>query len=307
MNQLTVSIVIPCYNSEKSISLLVKEINLEMPEAEVILVNDGSIDKTWITLKELSKEYTNVVAIDLFKNSGQHNALLTGINESTGGVVVTMDDDLQHQPKDIKKLVAKVADGADLVYGVPDQEKQPYFRKLLSDSCKWFFEKFLSMKNFAKSSSFRAFSRDSCVVFKDFRGAIVDIDAILSWVVKDVQFITITHRDREFGASNYSLFLLASHAFKMMVVFTSVPMTASIYVGTVTLLFSVLTLFYLLIQYFVFGVTVPGFTFLACVIVFFAGVQIFILGVVAKYIEVIHLESLGKPIAVIREKLKSKV
>lgn len=304
MNNPTISIVIPCYNSEKSIPILVEGITLEVPEAEVVLVNDGSGDKTWSTLKDLSKRYANVVVIDLFKNSGQHNALLTGINESTGDVVVTMDDDLQHQPKDIKKLVAKVVNGADLVYGIPDYEKQPFFRKLLSDSCKWFFEKFLSMKNFAKSSSFRAFSRESCVVFKNFRAAIVDIDAILSWVVKDVQFITIAHKDRVFGNSNYSLYFLASHAFKMMVVFTSVPMTASIYVGTATLLFSILTLFYLLIKYFFFGISVPGFTFLACVIVFFAGVQIFILGVVAKYIEVIHLESLGKPIAIIREKIK---
>lgn len=303
MDKHSISIVIPCYNSEKSITLLVESIYQELPSAEIILVNDGSVDQTWTAIKSLSEKYNGLTAIDLFKNYGQHNALITGINESSGDIVVTIDDDLQHNPKEIQKLVDKVIDGADLVYGTPNEERQPFLRRMLSNSCKWFFEKALSMKNFARSSSFRAFSRESCTVFKDFKGAIVDIDALLSWVVKDVQFITIKHREREFGASNYNFFSLASHALKMMVVFTSAPMTVSLYVGSITLLLSFFILVYLLAMYFAFDVTVPGFTFLACVIVFFAGVQIFILGVVAKYIEVIHLKSLGKPIATIRKKV----
>ena len=117
------SIVIPVYNSEQSLPPLMERLSQVLPSLsdtyEVILVNDGSRDKSWSVISSLAPQYPFVHAINMMRNYGQHNALLCGIRQAQGDIIVTMDDDLQHPPEEISKLLDKLAEGYDVVRHTP--------------------------------------------------------------------------------------------------------------------------------------------------------------------------------------------
>ena len=296
------SIIIPCYNSELSIGKLVTGLLEQDEPCEVILINDASTDNTWFKIRALVAQYPEqVLGIDLIKNSGQHAAILIGVQRSNGDVIVTMDDDLQHKPAEIAGMVEQVRAGADLVYGVSKDPKQGTFRKISSRFSLWLFDHILGMKNMAASSAFRAFSRSASTGFEHFKGSVVDVDAILSWTCRKVETRQTDFAAREHGRSNYSFRSLLSHAERMVVAFSIVPLKLSLHIGLLTILFAVVLIAYFLYQY-LFGTSVvEGFTFLACAIMFFAGVQLFIFGIFGQYLAAIHTQTLGRPVAAIRE------
>src|SRR6478609_959380 len=117
----SISIVVPVYNSEAILPLLVQRLEPELDalcwEYEVIFVNDASRDQSWKVIQELSGRYNWVRGINLMRNYGQHNALLCGIRAARNEVVVTMDDDLQHPPEELPKMLAKIQEGYEVVYG----------------------------------------------------------------------------------------------------------------------------------------------------------------------------------------------
>src|SRR6476469_7175584 len=133
---LSLSVVIPVYHSEKILPELVSRLSQALPaitdEFEVILVNDGSRDNSWQVIESLRKEHSWLRGICMMRNYGQHNALLCGIRAAKYEIVVTMDDDLQHPPEEIPKLLAKLNEGYDVVYGKPEKEQHGIFRDALS-------------------------------------------------------------------------------------------------------------------------------------------------------------------------------
>src|SRR5688500_11655666 len=117
------SVVVPVYKSEQTLVELVRELDAQLrrlvPEFEIVLVNDDSPDGSWAVIEKLAREHSFVHRIDLMGNSGQHNALLAGIRAARYPVIVTMDDDLQHPPSEIQRLLAPLDQGFDVVYGTP--------------------------------------------------------------------------------------------------------------------------------------------------------------------------------------------
>ena len=301
-NKNLTSVVIPCYNSEQSINELVEKILVQKESCEVILVNDASTDDTWTEIQTLSSKFPDqVLGIDLLKNSGQHAAILTGVKYAKGDVIITMDDDLQHNPSDIAGMAEQVRKGDDLVYGVSKNLQQKAYRNFSSKLSLWVFDKVLGMKYVTDSSAFRAFSRRSAIAFEHFKGGIVDVDAILSWTCQKVATREVEFASREYGRSNYSFRSLLSHAARMVVAFSIVPLRLSFYLGLLTILLAIILIAYVLYNY-LFGLeSVEGFAFLACAIIFFAGVQLFIIGIFGQYLAAIHMQTLGRPVAAIRK------
>src|SRR6266704_6957779 len=125
--QRSISVVTPVYNGEASVGELCRRLAEVLPrisaEYEIILVNDGSRDRSWETISELSSRFATVRGLNLMRNYGQHNALLCGIRAAKYDVIVTMDDDLQHPPEEIPRLLAALAQGYDVVYGTPEHEQ----------------------------------------------------------------------------------------------------------------------------------------------------------------------------------------
>lgn len=135
MNEYKISVVIPCYYAEKSIAEVVEKTAAELEnycDYEFVLVNDGSDDATYSEIRKLAVRYDCVIGVDLAKNCGQHNAILAGMKYASGDYILGMDDDFQTHPSQIKKLIAKLNEGYDIVYGRFPKRHHGFFRNLMS-------------------------------------------------------------------------------------------------------------------------------------------------------------------------------
>src|SRR6516162_2217295 len=158
---LSISVVVPVYNGELTLPELVRRLEPVLMvlarEYELVLVNDGSRDQSWAIIQRLAAENSRVRGINLMRNYGEHNALLCGIRAARCETVVTLDDDLQHAPEDIPRLIAKLDDGFDVVYGTPEREPHGLWRGLASKLTKFTLQRVMGVKVARNVSAYRAF------------------------------------------------------------------------------------------------------------------------------------------------------
>jgi glycosyltransferase involved in cell wall biosynthesis len=298
MTEEFVSVVIPVYNSAASLPLLVRRLEPVLKEfaaAEILLVNDGSQDNSWVIVEGLATQFDFVRGIDLMRNYGQHNTLLCGIRSARGEVIVTIDDDLQNPPEEIPLLVAKLHEGYDVVYGTPDREKHSLLRDFASRITKLALQTTMGAQTARKVSAFRAFRAPLREAFSTYRGPFVSIDVLLTWATTRFAAVQVKHDPRQLGESGYTLGKLIAHAMNMMTGFSTLPLQFSSIVGFAFTLFGVCSLSLVLIRYWIHGVTIPGFAFLASLISIFSGAQLFALGVMGVYLSRIHFRMMERP------------
>ena len=302
----SLSIVIPVFNSEQSLPVLFSRLDSLLADlaesCEVVLVNDGSRDRSAQVLDESRRIYPWMRTIHLMRNFGQHNALLCGIRHSTGDVIVTLDDDLQNPPEEIPALLAKLDEGFDVVYGFPREESHGFLRNLASRITKLSLQQTMGVEAASRLSSFRAFRARLRETFEDYRGTFVSIDVLLSWGTTHFAAIPVANPPRTLGTSNYTVGKLISHAMNMMTGFSTLPLRIGSLVGFVFALFGFFALVFVLTRYFVVGGSAPGFPFLASMISIFAGTQLFALGIFGEYLGRMHFRLLDRPSYAVRSK-----
>ena len=174
-----ISVVIPVYRSEAILPELIRRLSEVLPTLahsyEIILVNDASPDRSWEVICALAEQYRWIRAINLMRNYGQHNALLCGIRATRCSLIVTMDDDLQHPPEEIPKLLAVLDQGYDVVYGRPAQEQHGLMRDLASLTTKLALQNLMGAEIARQVSAFRAFRAEVANAFSHYEGAFVSI------------------------------------------------------------------------------------------------------------------------------------
>ena len=298
------SIVIPVYNSSYILPELIlrieKSLKPEKSALEVILVNDFSKDKSWETICRMSLSYDWVRGIDLMRNYGQHNALLCGIRHAEKDIIVTMDDDLQHPPEEIPKLLRKLEEGYDVVYGTPQKEQHGLWRNLSSQITKLALQSAMGIETARKVSAFRAFRKELREAFNDYRGPFVIIDVLLTWGTTRFASISVRHEPRRMGASNYTFRKLIIHALNMMTGFSTFPLQVASLIGFSFTIFGLVVLIYVILNYLIYGGSVPGFAFLASMISIFSGAQMFALGIIGEYLARMHFRMMERPVYMVR-------
>ena len=179
-----ISVIVPAYNSALSLPELLKRLSAVMQSVgspyEVIVINDGSRDKTWDVLQTLTGEYPAVRAMNLMRNYGQHNALLCGIRSAQYAITVTIDDDLQHPPEEIPKLLARLSPEIDVVYGTPETEVHGLWRDLASEVTKFAFKATMGVQVARDVGAFRAFRTQVRDAFANFHSPFLSFDVLLS-------------------------------------------------------------------------------------------------------------------------------
>lgn len=303
----SLSIVVPVYNSEKSLPLLIERLSGVLPDLaahyEVILVNDGSRDQSWAVISDLSQRYPFVRAINMMRNYGQHNALLCGIRQAYGDVILTMDDDLQHPPEEIHKLLTKLDEGYDVVYGTPQHEKHGLLRDFASQFTKLALQSAMGAATARQVSAFRAFRTIVRQSFETYHAPFVSIDVLLTWGTTRFTAIPVREDQRTIGVSNYTFRKLVTHALNMTTGFSVVPLQLASLMGIGLACFSVVVLIYVLVRYMIQGTPVPGFPFLASIIGLFSGAQLLALGIMGEYLARMHARLQDRPTYVVREQL----
>jgi glycosyltransferase involved in cell wall biosynthesis len=306
----SVSVVIPVYNAASSLLTLLERLERSLGHTdlrfEVILVNDGSRDESWPMIQEAAAARSWLTGIDLSRNFGQHNALLCGIRAARHEAIVTMDDDLQNPPEEIQKVLDVLARGYDVVYGFPEHEQHELWRGVASQTTKLVLGGVLGASTARHVSGFRAFRTELRSAFEEYSGPSVNIDVLLTWATTNFGTVTVRQNPRGSGASNYTFGKLASHAMNMLTGFSTVPLQIASVLGFVLTLFGAFLLVVVIGRYLIQGVMVPGFTFLASVIVIFSGAQLFTLGVIGEYLARMHFRIMRQPSYSIRREVGAR-
>jgi len=299
------SVVVPVYKSEAILPDLVQRLSRVLPsvaeEYELNLVNDCSPDRSWDVICDLARQYSWIRPINLMRNYGQHNALLCGIRAARHGVIITMDDDLQHPPEEIPKLLEVLAGGCDVVYGTPEQEQHGFGRDVASWMTKLTLQNVMGAEIARKVCAFRAFRAQVAKAFAHYEGSFVSIDVLLTWGTNRFASTPVNHVPRKQGTSGYTFRKLMTHAMNMMTGFSTMPLQLASLIGFVFTLFGLLVLVYVVVRYFLHGDPVPGFPFLASVVALFSGAQLFALGIIGEYLARMHFRSMQKPPYVVRD------
>lgn len=301
----SISVIVPVYNSEVVLSDLVRRLEPVLRaltgEYELVLVNDGSRDRSWTMIQRLTEAHWWVRGVSLMRNYGQHNALLCGIRAARCETIVTLDDDLQHAPEDIPKLIAKLDEGFDVVYGAPEKEPHGLWRGLASKLTKFALQQVTGMAVARKVSAFRAFRTRVRAAFGNYQSPFVSLDVLLTWGTTRFTAITVPHHPRVIGRSNYTLRALVHHALTLTTGFSVWPLQVASVVGFGFTVFGVLVFAYVVTRFLLEGHSVPGFPFLASLIAIFSGAQMFALGIMGEYLARMHFRMMERPTYVVRE------
>jgi glycosyltransferase involved in cell wall biosynthesis len=294
-----VSVIIPVFNSEDTVGELTERITAVFQQAgrpvELVLVDDGSSDGSWEAIAELAATDDRVRGLELMRNYGQHNALLAGIRAARHPIVVTLDDDLQNPPEEIPKLLAKLDEGFDVVYGSFTERQFGFWRNLGTSITKLALRWVIGSDIAWKVSAFRAFHTDLRDAFASYNAPYVSVDVLLSWGTTRFGSVPVEHRSRAEGRSSYTFGRLANHALNVMTGFSTRPLRFASLVGLVFTLFGLVVLGIVLGTYAIEGGSVPGFPFLASVVAIFSGAQLLTLGIIGEYLARMHLRVMDRP------------
>ena len=293
------SIVIPVYNSANSMMKLYQRltdtISLLTNHYEIIFINDASGDNSSKAMHSIAENDSNVKCIDLNKNFGQHNALLCGIRQAKYDLIVTLDDDLQNPPQEIPKLLEKLDQGYDVVYGYPKNEQHGLFRNIASIFTKMALKITMGISIARHVSAFRVFRTELRDSFSDYKGSFISIDVLLSWGTNSFSAIPVNQEQRAKGKSNYTVRKLINHALNMITGFSVLPLQVASLMGFVLAIFGLLVLIYVVSRFLLQGSPVPGFPFIASIISIFSGAQLLAIGIIGEYLARIHFRMMDKP------------
>lgn len=300
-NENLISIVIPCFNSEKSITELVERIKkVEQKidfQFQIILVNDCSTDNTLEILKSLIKKFGGIQVVDMLFNVGQFMATICGFEHAEGKYVMTMDDDLQHPPEEIPKLITAITetDNYDFISGIFKVKQHNFFRNfgswLVHRIDRIVFEKPKDMQ----FTAFRIIKKEIADALAEHHTMYPLIDPLLLKITKKVKNVMVVHHERKHGKSNYKLFALIRITFNHVLNYSTLPLKVISLAGLGVFILSILVSVFYFLRYTFGYITVPGWVTNVLLINFFGGLILFTLGIIGQYLIRIMYEVKGFP------------
>lgn len=300
-----VSFVIPCYRSANTISGVVDEIKNTMAtighEYEIVLVNDSSPDDTFSVIRELVKANENVTGIDLAKNFGQHCALMAGMRQTSGDVVVCLDDDGQTPADEVGKLLNKLDEGFDVCYASYGKKQHSGFRNFGSKINELMTRVMLGKPKELYVSSYFAAKRFVVDDMLRYEQSYAYVIGLVLRATKNVTNVEVKHRARTEGTSGYTLKKLFALWFNGFTAFSIKPLRIATFIGCMCAGTGFLYGIYTIIKKLVLVDVQAGFSALMSVLVFVGGMIMLMLGLIGEYVGRIYICMNNSPQYVIRE------
>lgn len=308
------SVVIPIYNEEENIPELYSQLTEVLarlcsgeglPEDgyEIIMVDDGSKDRSWTLIKGLHEKDPRVKGICFSRNFGHHIALTAGLDHAGGKAVILMDGDLQDPPEQILRLREKFNEGYDLVYGIRKEKKDSLFKRVTSSLFWWFINKFSDIDIPRNQTLLRMFDRKVLDVLKDMRERARFIHGMIAWTGFRTYLQEIEHAPRKHGVSKYNMIKLMKLAFHAITSFSIVPLRLATYLGIMSSGMGLFYAFYFLYKKIFLGIPVLGYASIIVAVLFIGGVQLLILGIMGEYIGRVYQEVQKRPLYILRDRL----
>ncbi|MBN2284948.1 MAG: glycosyltransferase family 2 protein [Tissierellales bacterium] len=299
------SVVIPLFNEEDNVDVLLKNLEDNLQPLgvsyEIILVDDGSDDETWIKIQQSSRVNSSVKGIRLARNFGHQHALLAGLSNATGQAIISMDGDLQHPPSLIPKMLKSYEEGSFVVNTVRnDKEVASFFKRKTSSVFYKLFSLLTDVPMVSGSSDFRLFDRSVLNQLLQLKDVDLFLRGAVEWLGFPSVTIPYTANERFAGVSKYTLSKMIKFAKGSIISFSTKPLVLGIWIGIFTSVLAFLEIIYILYR-FVVGETVPGWASTVGIISFLFGVLFVVLGIIGTYLARIHTALQNRPRFIIRE------
>lgn len=304
----TISYVIPCYNSEKTIEKVIIEIRETMEKLpsynyEVVMVNDCSPDNTFEKITELCKKYPNLSGLDLAKNFGQHGALMAGFHQVKGDIIVCLDDDGQTPAEEVGKLLEKIEEGADVVYASYANKKHSAFRNFGTFMNEKMAEFLLGKPKDLFVSSYFAARRFIVDEMLKYENAYPYVIGLVLRSTKRIVNVEVNHREREIGTSGYTLKKLLGLWFNGFTAFSTKPLRIATASGSIFAVLGFCYGIYTVAKKFLVPNVPIGFSSLMAALMFIGGMILLMMGLIGEYIGRMYICMNNAPQFVIREKV----
>ena len=290
-----ISVVIPVYKSEHILPELHTRLQNVFKKMvvgyEIIMVNDCSPDNSWEIMSNLSTNNPETKSILLRKNVGYECAVMAGLSFAKGEYVVMMDDDLQHIPEDIPKLLNEIEKGFDVIYANFLNKQQSLIKNMGS----WFNGKVAQLViNKPKDiylSPFKIMKKDIVDEILRYEGLFPYVDGLIFRITSSINQIHITHHKRKIGSGNYNLYRSIKIWLSLATGFSTMPLRLTTFVGISMFIFSFFISLFLIVWKFFFGGEAPeGWATVILVVAAIGGIQLASIGIVGEYIARIFLD-----------------
>lgn len=303
------SVVIPVYNNENSLVELARRLSSTLDgissEYEIIFINDGSRDKSNLILRDIAQKQTKIKVITLSRNFGQHPAICAGFEHARGGIIVLMDADLQDTPEDIPSLIGRLKDSsADIVYTIKKSSDKLISSRLSSTIYHYIFSKIVKMNVPLNIGTFRAFNRKFLEALLQFKEVNVLYGPLMFYMGYQSCFLELPYVGRAHGKSSYTFSKRLQLAVNSLISYTDIPHKISVLFGSFLLVGSFFYSLAVVIQYLVFGSSLPGgSTLILLVLCLTLGSLMMFLGIIGGYIFRVYQEVLNRPRYLVQEKI----
>jgi undecaprenyl-phosphate 4-deoxy-4-formamido-L-arabinose transferase len=301
---LRVSVVVPVFNSEATLEPLVERLRGALAtryDLEVVLVNDGSADRSAEVCRGLSERHPWVRFVGLSRNFGEHNAVMAGLRYATGDCAVVIDDDFQNPPEEVAALVEKLRSGYDVVFSRYATKHHSAFRNFGSWLNNAVASVLLDKDPGLYLSSFKAINRFLIDELRRYDGPYPYVDGLILRVTRSVGVQDVSHQPRAHGRSNYTLARLVRLWLNMFTSFSILPLRVASLAGLGFALAGLAMAVVFAVERLANPDLPVGWASLAVIVLVVAGVQLFALGMIGEYLGRLYLKDNGRPMFVARE------
>ncbi len=306
MRPVDLSIVIAVYNEQEVLAELERRLTAALramgKSYEIILVDDGSRDESLPLLLRLQGgDPEHIRVLSFTRNFGHHIALTAGLDHAKGDVIVMMDADLQDQPEEIPKLLAKLNEGYDVVWGERETRQFRWYKNLSSKLFLWLMNSVARSEVHLDSSIFRAMRREVADDLRQMREKARYLPGLVRWIGYKQTSVPVVHGKRFAGQTKYSFWRLIKLALSTATSFSAAPLQFATVAGMSTAALATLAVVYILIRKMLGGYAVPGYASIMIAIFFFGALQLIVIGLMGEYISRIYREAQGRPLYLLRD------
>lgn len=305
-----ISIVIPCFNEEKTVPLFFDEVEKFRGdyEFEYLFIDDGSSDGTLVAIKKLANVHESVRFVAFSRNFGKEAALYAGLQASTGDLVTVMDVDLQDPPELLPVMIDKVIHSDIDCIGTrrSTREGEPAIRS-------FFAKKFYQLINKISDTEMIDGARDYRMMTRQMVDAVLELaeynrfsKGLFSWVGFKTEYLSFENRERVAGETSWSFWKLFNYSIDGIVNFSDTPLNIASFVGALSCIGSGIAILFIILRALLFGDPTSGWPSLVSIVLFIGGIQLLCLGIIGKYIGKIFLETKKRPVYIVRETEKQK-